>query len=141
MKTPNLGLRLHELYKPVFVMWGLNDQFCPESHARLFLEACPDVRSLTFARTGHWVQVERAEEFNRYAIQFLDDRRFTANQIEFVNLVVDHLCENGLVSPRQFYESPFTDISPQGPDALFEAGDVDRLFDLVEDVRLRAHAA
>lgn len=75
MKTPNLGLRLHELYKPVFVMWGLNDQFCPESHARLFLEACPDVRSLTFARTGHWVQVERAEEFNRYAIQFLDDRR------------------------------------------------------------------
>ncbi|MXO74371.1 alpha/beta fold hydrolase [Altererythrobacter aerius] len=75
MKTPNLGLRLHELDKPIFVMWGLNDEFCPESHARLFLDACPDVRTLTFARTGHWVQVERAAEFNAYAIDFLNADR------------------------------------------------------------------
>jgi 4,5:9,10-diseco-3-hydroxy-5,9,17-trioxoandrosta-1(10),2-diene-4-oate hydrolase len=75
MKTPNLGLRLHELDKPIFVMWGLNDEFCPESHARLFLNACQNVRCLTFARTGHWVQVERAAEFNRYAIDFLDQDR------------------------------------------------------------------
>lgn len=72
MKTPNLGLRLHEVDKPIFVMWGLNDEFCPESHARLFLDACNNVRCLTFARTGHWVQVERAAEFNSYAIDFLD---------------------------------------------------------------------
>jgi 4,5:9,10-diseco-3-hydroxy-5,9,17-trioxoandrosta-1(10),2-diene-4-oate hydrolase len=71
MKTPNLGLRLHELDKPIFVMWGLNDEFCPESHARLFLDACRDVRVITFARTGHWVQVERAREFNAYALAFL----------------------------------------------------------------------
>ena len=71
MKTPNLGLRLHELKKPIFVMWGLNDEFCPESHARLFLDACDDVRVITFARTGHWVQVERAAEFNAYALAFL----------------------------------------------------------------------
>lgn len=71
MKTPNLGLRLGELAKPIFVMWGLNDEFCPESHARLFLDACDDVRCMTFARTGHWVQVERAAEFNAYGIEFL----------------------------------------------------------------------
>jgi 4,5:9,10-diseco-3-hydroxy-5,9,17-trioxoandrosta-1(10),2-diene-4-oate hydrolase len=52
-------------------MWGLNDEFCPESHARLFLDACDDVRVITFARTGHWVQVERAAEFNAYALAFL----------------------------------------------------------------------
>lgn len=75
MKTPNLGLRLHELTQPIFVMWGLDDEFCPESHARLFLDQCRDVRCLTFARTGHWVQVERAEEFNRYSLAFLDDHR------------------------------------------------------------------
>ena len=73
MKTPNLGLRLHEVDKPIFVMWGLNDEFCPESHSRLFLDACRNVRCLTFARTGHWVQVERAAEFNRYAVAFLND--------------------------------------------------------------------
>ncbi|MCC6925681.1 alpha/beta hydrolase [Novosphingobium sp.] len=71
MKTPNLGLRLGELDKPIMVMWGLNDEFCPESHARLFLDACSDVRCMTFGRTGHWVQVERAAEFNAYGVDFL----------------------------------------------------------------------
>ena len=75
MKTPNLGLRLGEITQPVFVLWGLNDEFCPESHARLFLDNCRDVRAVTFGRTGHWVQVERAEEFNRYTLAFLDEHR------------------------------------------------------------------
>jgi 4,5:9,10-diseco-3-hydroxy-5,9,17-trioxoandrosta-1(10),2-diene-4-oate hydrolase len=72
MKTPDLGPRLGEIACPIFVLWGLNDEFCPEHHARLFLDACRDVRCLTFARTGHWVQVERAEEFNRYSVDFLN---------------------------------------------------------------------
>ena len=71
MKTPNLGLRLGELDLPILVLWGLNDEFCPEAHTRLFLDACADVRAITFGRTGHWVQLERAEEFNRYSIEFL----------------------------------------------------------------------
>lgn len=75
MRTPNLGPRVGELTAPVFVMWGLNDEFCPESGARYFLDQCSDARCLTFARTGHWVQVERAAEFNRYAIAFLDEHR------------------------------------------------------------------
>jgi 4,5:9,10-diseco-3-hydroxy-5,9,17-trioxoandrosta-1(10),2-diene-4-oate hydrolase len=75
MRTPDLSPRLHEIAQPVMVLWGLNDEFCPEAHARLFLDHCPDVRTLTFGRTGHWVQVERAAEFNAYAIDFLDARR------------------------------------------------------------------
>ena len=71
MKTPNLGPRLGEIGHPIFVFWGLNDEFCPEEHSRLFLDACPDVRAITFARCGHWVQVERANEFNHYSIDFL----------------------------------------------------------------------
>ena len=71
VKTPDLGPRLGEVKQPIFVLWGLNDEFCPESHARLFLDACPDVRCLTFSQTGHRVQVERTEEFNRYSLDFL----------------------------------------------------------------------
>jgi 4,5:9,10-diseco-3-hydroxy-5,9,17-trioxoandrosta-1(10),2-diene-4-oate hydrolase len=73
MRTPDLGPRLAEIAQPIFVLWGLNDDFCPEAHARLFLEACSNVRAITFARTGHWVQVERAAEFNAYALAFLKD--------------------------------------------------------------------
>jgi hypothetical protein len=47
--------------------------------------------------------------------EFLDDKRYTANQIEFVNLVIDHLAEHGVIEARRFYESPFTDLSPPAP--------------------------
>ena len=75
MKTPNLGPDLGKVKCPVFVLWGLNDEFCPESGARHFIEKCPDARAMTFNRTGHWVQVERAAEFNKYAIDFLNEQR------------------------------------------------------------------
>jgi type I restriction enzyme R subunit len=72
---------------------------------------------------------------------FLDDKRYNANQIEFVNLVIDELSQNGVIEPRRFYESPFTDLSPQGPDALFESSDVDRLLEVVAEVRRKAAVA
>lgn len=71
MRTPNLAPRLGEIDVPVFVMWGLNDEFCPESGARHFLDRCKDARCMTFTRTGHWVQVERAAEFNAHTLDFL----------------------------------------------------------------------
>lgn len=71
MRTPNLAPRLGELNMPILGFWGLQDQFLPESGAKRFLEACPDARFLTFNKVGHWVQVERAEEFNRYSVDFL----------------------------------------------------------------------
>ena len=74
MRTPNLGPRLGELDKPILVLWGVNDEFCPERGARYFLDQCANARCLSFTRTGHWVQVERAGEFNRYTIDFLNEQ-------------------------------------------------------------------
>lgn len=71
MRTPNLGPRLGELKQPILVMWGLQDEFCPESGARHFLDAGCNVRTMTFNHVGHWVQVERADEFNRHSLEFL----------------------------------------------------------------------
>jgi 4,5:9,10-diseco-3-hydroxy-5,9,17-trioxoandrosta-1(10),2-diene-4-oate hydrolase len=58
---------------PILGFWGLQDDFCPASGAQRFLDACPDARFMTFNKVGHWVQVERSEEFNRYALAFLRD--------------------------------------------------------------------
>lgn len=71
MRTPNLAPRLGELVMPILGFWGLNDEFCPASGAQRFLGACPDARFMTFNKVGHWVQVERTEEFNRYTLDFL----------------------------------------------------------------------
>ena len=51
--------------------------------------------------------------------EFLARRNYDANQIAFVQPVVDHLTEHGVMSPARLYESQFTDVTPQGPDALF----------------------
>ena len=52
----------------------------------------------------------------------LDEKRYSANQIEFVNLVIDHLTDHGVVEARRFYESPFTDLSPHGPRRTLRVG-------------------
>jgi type I restriction enzyme, R subunit len=72
---------------------------------------------------------------------FLASRTLTANQIEFVNLVVDHLTEHGVMPAALLYESPFTDITPRGPDGIFASGDVDELIATLLRVRATAVAA
>lgn len=71
MRTPNLAPRLPELTMPILLFWGYNERFMPLDGITLFLESCPDVRVITFNKVGHWVQVERADEFNRHALEFL----------------------------------------------------------------------
>ncbi len=71
MRTPNLRPRLGELKMPIMLFWGFNERFMPLTGITYFLESCDDVRVVTFNGVGHWVQVERADEFNRYALDFL----------------------------------------------------------------------
>lgn len=71
MKTPNLAPRLHELKMPIQLFWGYNERFMPLTGIDYFMTACPDVRCTTFNQVGHWVQVERSDEFNQQATAFL----------------------------------------------------------------------
>ncbi|NVN90152.1 MAG: DEAD/DEAH box helicase family protein [Desulfuromonadales bacterium] len=71
---------------------------------------------------------------------FLSGKTLGGNQIEFVNLIVNHLTVHGVMAAALLYESPFTDIIPQGPDGLFTSAQVDELFMLLEDVHARAVA-
>ena len=67
-------------------------------------------------------------------------RRSTANQIEFVNLIVDHLTEHGVMERGLLYESPFTDLTPHGPDGIFTSAQVDELIAVLDQVRATAVA-
>ena len=71
---------------------------------------------------------------------FLVGKTLSANQIEFVNLIVNHLTEHGVMDAALLYESPFTDITPQGPDGLFPAAQIDELVSLLGEVWPRATA-
>lgn len=72
--------------------------------------------------------------------QFLSGGMETANQHEFVNMIVDYLTENGVMDPKRLYESPFTDKSPRGPEGVFSSVQVDQLVAVLTEIRERAAA-
>lgn len=73
--------------------------------------------------------------------EFLDDRRYNAVQIQFVTTIIDDLTTHGVIDKGRFYQSPFVDVAPVGPSALFTEEDVHRLFETAAAVRTTAEVA
>lgn len=72
---------------------------------------------------------------------FIAGRYLTSPQLEFINLIIDHLTEHGAVDPSALYESPYTDINDLGIDGLFSPDHASELMAIVQGVRARADAA
>jgi type I restriction enzyme, R subunit len=72
---------------------------------------------------------------------FAHGKTLNSNQLEFINLIVTHLTERGVMDAALLYDPPFTNYAPQGPDAIFSSLQVEELFGILEDVRARALAA
>jgi type I restriction enzyme R subunit len=71
---------------------------------------------------------------------FLTGKSLAANQIEFVNLIVNHLTEHGVMAASLLYESPFTDLTPRGPEGLFSSAQLSQLMGVLDQVRRAAMA-
>lgn len=67
--------------------------------------------------------------------KFLNQKRYNAKQIHYVGLVVQELTANGVVDARRFYDPPYTDIAPSGPEHLFTEGEVIELIGVLDQVR------
>ncbi|MGD0185232.1 MAG: DEAD/DEAH box helicase family protein [Roseiarcus sp.] len=71
---------------------------------------------------------------------FMANKTLSADQIHFLNMVIDHLTERGAMDPRLLYESPFTDIDPMGIEGVFGQPEVAQFITILEEVRRRAAA-
>jgi type I restriction enzyme R subunit len=89
----------------------------------------PFIRSL--------VGLDRAAATEAFAT-YLDDSRFTLDQVRFVNVIVDELTANGVMEPGRLFESPYTDHAPTGPDSLFNPDEVTELVGILSEVNARA---
>lgn len=67
--------RLARLPVPTLVLWGSADKVNRPSGGRMLADRLPNGDLYMVANTGHWVQFERAELFNRLCADFLAGRR------------------------------------------------------------------
>ncbi|MFC8695004.1 alpha/beta fold hydrolase [Streptomyces parvus] len=67
--------RLSRLPVPTLVLWGAQDRVNRPSGGPMLAERMPNCDLYMAANTGHWVQFERAELFNRLCADFLAGRR------------------------------------------------------------------
>lgn len=72
---------------------------------------------------------------------FMQGKNLTANQIEFTNLIINHLSSRGWIELAKLYTSPFTDIHPHGIEGLFDEPTTLALISALQSVRRNAMAA
>ncbi|MBS4752131.1 alpha/beta fold hydrolase [Nocardioides sp. zg-ZUI104] len=70
---------LSRLEVPVLLIHGVQDVVIPVSRTWELLGVLPHADAHIFSQCGHWSQVERAEEFNRVVLAWLEQRGATSS--------------------------------------------------------------
>ena len=68
------------------------------------------------------------QTFSRY----LQGTNLTASQIRFIETIIDHLTQNGVMDVGLLYETPFTDLHYEGLDGVFGDTDASEIVELVQ---------
>lgn len=63
--------RLRGLRTPTLVLWGRDDKVNRPAGGPLLLKMMPNAELVMTSHTGHWMQWERADLFNRLVTEFL----------------------------------------------------------------------
>jgi pimeloyl-ACP methyl ester carboxylesterase len=71
----DFSARLSEVKAPVLLLWGQEDRAGAIDVALHLLRTLQDAELHMFPRCGHWVQVERREEFNHLVLDFFARRQ------------------------------------------------------------------
>ncbi|MDO6732907.1 DEAD/DEAH box helicase family protein [Marinovum sp. 2_MG-2023] len=72
---------------------------------------------------------------------FMSAQQLNPDQTEFIDMIIDHLTDSGIVEPRTFYESPFSDIDNLGIAGVFKKDHAAEIIRIVKSVNDAAVAA
>ena len=71
---------------------------------------------------------------------YLSRQTLTANQIRFINQIIEYLTQNGVMDAALLYESPFTDYASAGLDGVFKDKDANGIVSVLDSIRRAAVA-
>jgi len=71
---------------------------------------------------------------------FVESRTLRPNQFEFIQMMIEHLTEHGVMEAGRLYEPPYTDLNARGLGGMFEDRDAAVLVEIVDEIHRRAAA-
>ena len=80
--------------------------------------------------------MDRAAAQEAFSV-FLQDRSLTPPQIRFIEMVIDQLTVRGVMEAAALYETPFTSLHGDGPEALFAGKEnvIEGVFETLESMQ------
>ncbi|MFB8004788.1 DEAD/DEAH box helicase family protein [Nocardia sp. NPDC056000] len=70
--------------------------------------------------------------------EFQSNRKLSANQLDFLRLLVKVISKNGIVNVGALYDPPFSGLAPRGPEELFSPSDIDAMEEVLTHLRATA---
>ena len=68
---------------------------------------------------------------------YLDEAKFNAQQLRFINTIIDYLTQNGVMSAKKLAQPPFSDIHYEGITGVFSLDEAIRRRDTLKDIGKR----
>lgn len=81
-----------------------------------------------------------AKHVERSFAEFINENQLSSVQIAFLDTIKKFLTTNGRIDPVKLYDAPFKDYHSMGIDGVFDEGQADRIFEIIDDVNQLAEA-
>lgn len=78
------------------------------------------------------------EAANRHFAKFIQEENLNANQMLFVQKIIDYLSKNGVLEKAMLTQPPFTDIDDHGLLGVFDDGKSLKIIKLIDEVAVNA---
>jgi type I restriction enzyme, R subunit len=73
--------------------------------------------------------------------EILNNQTLNAQQIKFIDTIINFLTVKGIIEPAMLFEAPFTDINSNGVAGLFDNSVATKIISLIETINYNAEAA
>jgi type I restriction enzyme R subunit len=83
------------------------------------------------------IGLDRGAAMETFA-KYLDATEFDTSQIRFIEMIIDHLTQRGIMDAGLLYGQPYTGIHYEGLDGVFPSATADEIVNLLEQVNSNA---